>query len=272
MPGQSRPVCSCSVSGCYPSLVCVSAPRFLFFLFLCLSVPRLDAQSRSRPSSGLVVTCYALSLLVALINLETIWSPAVLRRPVGSENQGRSAPHFLKEVAASMGDIIGGVMSFVFGDGEEQDPTMESREFITRSYGESQGEEDYLFPPSPPMGMVNQTCFVMLNRTIKLCVADSARHHPRIEGRFSGRRPWLLRFNSCATPPSPPPPLRTGSTAPCISWRSRAAPTSHWPSFSWCSCSCSCYSHPPAAAAALAARQAAAWAASRRPPRRRNPT
>ena len=39
-------------------LSCVSAPRFLFFLFLCLSVPRLDAQSRSRPSNGLVVTVY----------------------------------------------------------------------------------------------------------------------------------------------------------------------------------------------------------------------
>ena len=27
----------------FPSLVCVSAPQFLFFLFLCLSVPRLVA-------------------------------------------------------------------------------------------------------------------------------------------------------------------------------------------------------------------------------------
>jgi len=38
------------------SRACVSAPRFLFFLFLCLSVPRLDAQSRSRSSSGFVVS------------------------------------------------------------------------------------------------------------------------------------------------------------------------------------------------------------------------
>ena len=52
----------------FPSLVCVSAPQFLFFLFLCLSVPRLDAQSRSRPSNGLVVTVHVHHFTYRLIS------------------------------------------------------------------------------------------------------------------------------------------------------------------------------------------------------------